>query len=247
MCRDAHAKRRYVDAFHSSLNNREQEFQEQMVVRFIKVQFISNFLSSSGYFALSISLFVVPVFLCTVLLFMAFAVFFSPSFSAWLFSSGLRSFLVEETPSAAQMIIAELQFHSSDSLRWGTVDFLCIMELQREWEKERSEEKGSAVSQSRPFHGVLSVRVCEYASLFEIRWHTGYFFERKLSKENVIAWSLLFHTLGDKVWPCLFSLDFPSLIVHESLDEQNFLHLWNVFSFWLTSSSLDHEQSVPDG
>lgn len=226
MCRDAHAKRRYVDAFHSSLNNREQEFQEQMVVRFIKAQFISNFCQVQ-VILLSPSRSLLFLFFFALFCFLWHLLCFFPSFSVWLFSSGLRSFLVEETPSAAQMIIAELQFHSSDSLRWGTVDFLCIMELQREWEKERSEEKGSVVSQSRPFHGVLSVCVCEYASLFEIRWHTGYFFERKPSKENVIAWSLLFHTLGDKVWPCLFSLDFPSLIVYESLVKKS---LCNCFS-----------------
>lgn len=145
MCRDAHAKRRYVDAFHSSLNNREQEFQEQMVVRFIKAQFISNFCQVQ-VILLSPSRSLLFLFFFALFCFLWHLLCFFPSFSVWLFSSGLRSFLVEETPSAAQMIIAELQFHSSDSLRWGTVDFLCIMELQREWEKERSEEKGSVVS-----------------------------------------------------------------------------------------------------
>lgn len=68
---------------------------------------------------------------------------------------------MEETPSATQMIIAELQFHSSDSLRRGTVDF-CVHhgKAQKERERVRSEEKGSVVSQSRPFHGVSRVCVC---------------------------------------------------------------------------------------
>lgn len=158
---------------------RKQEFQEQMVVSFIKVQFISNS-SQVQVILLSTSRSLLFLFFFALFCFLWHLLFFPPpSFSVWLFSSGLRSFLVEETPSAAQMIIAELQFHSSDSLRWGTVDFLCIMERQREGEKERSEEKGSVVSQSRPFHGVLSVCVREYASLFGIRWHTGYFFWTK--------------------------------------------------------------------
>lgn len=114
--------------------------------------------SNSGYFALSIFLFIVSLFLCTVFLFRAFwCFFFFPSFSVWLFSSGLCSFLVEETPSAAQMIIAELQFHSSDSLCWGTVDF-CVHRGMR----ERGLRKRAALCLSHVLLVACSLCVCPW-------------------------------------------------------------------------------------
>lgn len=85
--------------------------------------------------------------------------FFFPSFSVWVFSSGLLSFLVEETPSAAQMIIAELQFHSSDSLRWGTVDF-CVHHGKAKREREVWGEGQRCVSVTSFWWRAVSVRVC---------------------------------------------------------------------------------------
>lgn len=142
---------------HSTPNSPEQELQEQMVVSFMQKRCLFQTLQAKcwGYCAIS-------SFLCFFIygfVFMVFCCFFVFFFSVVLIWSAL--FPDEGNPLChrwSQQSCNSIRLTHSAEEQWI---FVCIMEIQGERERERS--------QCRLRH-VFLWRVCECAALFQICW-----------------------------------------------------------------------------